>query len=58
MKKVKVEKLRNITMAAGGEKKITKVIDGGNLKEWVGIGWITLRRATNEDLKQYPIVER
>lgn len=58
MKTVKAEKLSNIAMTTGGEKKFTHVIDNGTLKHWVGIGWISLRKATAKDKKTYPTVDR
>lgn len=30
------------------------VIDGDRVMEYVGIGWIELRKATEADLKKYP----
>lgn len=44
----------NLKMAAGNEKKYTHVIDDGELKCWVGIGWVTERKATAEDRAKYP----
>lgn len=50
--------LSNLRMVASGELKgITKVIDGGVVKEWVGIGWITLEPPTDEERKTLPVVE-
>lgn len=46
-----------IRMAAGGEKFHPIVIDDRTVKEWVGIGWIDLRRATADDYTKYPIVK-
>ncbi len=34
-----------------------KVIDNGIVYEYVGIGWIALRKATKADYKRYPVVE-
>ena len=45
-------KLTNLRMTAGNEKKYRLVIDGEDVKEWVGIGWITLRKATAADKKR------
>lgn len=58
MKTIDARKLSNTAMVAGGEKRISKVIDRGTLKEWVGIGWIDLRRATAKDRAKYPTVTR
>ena len=57
MTTVKRSALSNFKMAAGNEKRISKVILDGMLKEWVGIGWVDLRRATAADLKKYPTVK-
>lgn len=58
MKTVEARELGNLRMVEGGEKKYQIVIDSGLVKEWVGIGWIELRKATFEDREQYPIVTR
>lgn len=55
--KVKRAELSNLRMVAGNEKKYSKVIVDGQLKEWIGIGWIALRKATNKDRAKYPEVE-
>jgi phage/plasmid-associated DNA primase len=58
MKKVKRSELSNLRMIAGNENKYDLVIDeNGNLKEWVGIGWIHIRHATEDDYKDYPELE-
>jgi hypothetical protein len=44
---------RNRILSTGG---INNCIVGNELKEFVGIGWITLRVVTIEDLKKYPRV--
>lgn len=53
-KTVKLAELTSLRMAAGNEKKYPTVIIGGQVKDWVGIGWITLREATDEDRAKYP----
>lgn len=55
---IPVEKLSTLSMVAGNEKRVRFVIDGGMLKEWVGIGWIDIRKATAADRKKYPEVRR
>jgi len=57
MKTVKRNELSNIRMVAGNEKKYSMVILNDHLKEWVGIGWVVIRLATDEDRKNYPTVE-
>lgn len=55
--KVKRSRLSNISMVEGGEKKHPVVIDGGIVKEWVGIGWIDLHPAGASDYEHFPEVE-
>ena len=56
-KPIAARDLHTVYMVAGREKKISKVIDmDGDLKEWVGIGWITIRRANGNDYRFYPRV--
>ncbi len=44
------ESLSNFKMAAGNEKLYPAVVDSGYVKSWVGIGWITERKANpNKD---------
>ena len=56
MKTVRRSEISNIRMAAGNEKKYSMVILNGGLKEWVGIGWIPIRSATDDDRKKWPTV--
>jgi len=56
MKTVKLSEVTNIGMTTGGEKKYSKIVLLGILKEWVGFGWIELRDATAADIKKYPTV--
>ncbi len=49
METVKASELSKFKMAGGNEKKYQAVIDDGILKEWVAIGWVDLRQATDED---------
>lgn len=49
--------LSNIRMVAGNEKKYSMVIINDGLQEWVGIGWVYIRLATDDDRKDYPTVE-
>ena len=53
---VKRSELSILRMVAGNEGLYTKVIDGGRLKEWIGIGWIDIGRATEEHRALYPTV--
>lgn len=52
--------LSNSAMIAGNEleEEATKVIDRGIVKQWVGIGWVNERVATDEDYKELPEVTR
>lgn len=56
MKTVKASELGNSRMVAGNEKKYSLVIQDDQLKEWVGIGWIHIRLATDQDRMDYPTV--
>lgn len=55
---VKARDCSIIAMCDGrGETTHSIVVDSdGNLKEYVGIGWITLRKATAADKRKYPQV--
>jgi hypothetical protein len=56
--KVHAKELSTIKMVEGNEKLYRVVVDGDVVKEWVGIGWIELRKATDEDRAKHPVVER
>lgn len=56
-KTVKRSELASLLMVAGNEKKYSVVIDGGRIKEWVGIGWIDIGAPTHADLSTYYTVE-
>lgn len=58
MKTVPAHKLSNRAMVSGNEAYYRIVIDDGIVKEWVGIGWIELRKASKSDIGKYPTVER
>ena len=45
-------------MAGHNEKKYPAVIDGDRLIEWVAIGWVEVRKATEDDYKKFPVVVR
>jgi len=57
-KTVQARELSNFKMVAGNESVYSIVIDNGTVKEWTGIGWIPLHKATSKDFKQYPTVQR
>jgi hypothetical protein len=57
MKKIPRREVSNRRMIEGNENKYSIVILEGELKEWVGIGWIDIGPATNEDRKKYPTVK-
>lgn len=46
-----------MAMANHNETVISHVVDDGRVKEWVGIGWIDIREATDQDLSTLPILE-
>ena len=58
MSEVHARELGKLVMAEGNESKYSIVIDEGTVKEWVGIGWIELRTATEADSLDYPTVVR
>ena len=43
-----------LVMGCGGKGKPRKVIDRGEVKEYVGIGWVPLGPAEVEDYHKYP----
>jgi len=45
--------LSNLRMTTGNEKEYNRVVDGVLLKEWVGIGWITIRVVDGVLLKEW-----
>lgn len=53
-KKYPRHRASTLIMGCGGKGKPKKVIDGGQLLEYVGIGWIPLREATKRDYSRYP----
>ena len=53
---VKRSELSTLRMTTGNEKLYTQVIDGTQLKRWVGIGWIDERAVTASDYCKYPLV--
>ena len=57
-KMINISELSSARMAAGNEKKYSMVIHNGQVKEWVGIGWIDVRSATKEDRKNLPMVKQ
>lgn len=59
VKTVEASELTLRKMKAGGEKRHNIVVDtDGRLKEWVGMGWITIREATPADRQRWPRVVR
>lgn len=48
----------NMAMVAGNEKLFTKIIDGDEVKEWVGIGWIGIGEPDDADLQTLPMLLR
>ena len=57
MKTIKRSECSRIRMVAGNEKKFSRVIDDGIVKNWVGFGWVDEGAATPEDYKRYPELE-
>ena len=55
-KTVHARELSTLKMVAGNEKKYKTVIHQGVVKDWVGFGWIELRKPTLEDKRKYPVI--
>jgi hypothetical protein len=53
---IKRSELSTIKMTTGGEDRISKVILDGNVRQWVGIGWVDEGPATDADKLKYPRV--
>lgn len=51
-KTIKASECSKIKMVCGNEDRIRQVIDEGEVKEWVGIGWVTIRKATKADYRK------
>jgi hypothetical protein len=58
MKTVQAKEVSKFKMVGGNEKKYKAVIDDGILKEWVGIGWVDVRKATKKDFEKFLVVQR
>jgi hypothetical protein len=58
MKTVKASELSNLKMTTGNEEKYSIVIDNGIIKEWVGIGWVDIGKASKKDYETLPVVKR
>ena len=56
MKTIKAAECSTIKMVSGNEKKFSTVIHSDMVKEWVGFGWIELRKPTKEDCRKLPMV--
>lgn len=52
---VSLNDLGIISMVAHNENKYQTVIFEGIVKDWVSIGWMDLREATNDDYLRFPI---
>ena len=55
-KTIKRAKLSNLSMVAGGEKTISKVILDGVVKQWVGFGWVDEGKPTKQQNETLPHV--
>lgn len=56
-KPVSYHDVSTIAMVGHNEKRIGKIIHNGAVKEWVSIGWITLRHAEPSDYRTIPEVK-
>ena len=55
-KTVKRSELSSLAMASGNEKKFTRVILDGTVRNWVGFGWIDEGKPTAEQARRLPRV--
>ena len=55
--KIKRSECATIKMTTGNEKRHPTVIDGGDVLDWIGFGWIYNRPADPNDYERYPEVE-
>ena len=53
---VPISELSSIKMTGKNGNKYSKVIHNDEVKQWVGIGWVTEETATKQDYKKYPVV--
>lgn len=51
-KALKRKDIANSAMVAGNEDEFTEIILDGVVKKWVGIGWVEVRKATQEDYQK------
>jgi hypothetical protein len=58
MTTIAASEVTTMAMVNKNEDKYKVVIDNGFVKEWVGIGWIEIRKATPGDFRKIPEVIR
>lgn len=56
MKPIPRKAVTNIAMVNGNERRFKQLIIDGRVKEWVGFGWLDLRRATPSDRRSLRVV--
>lgn len=60
METIKISELNKFKMASNPPECVVKsnfcVIHNGDVKQYVGIGWITLHKATKKDFETIPQV--
>lgn len=56
-KPVSYRDVSTIAMVAGNEKKFTKIIHDRQIKQWVGIGWVSEEIAQPHHYLKYPEVK-
>lgn len=54
--RIKRSEIGNFAMTAGNEKKFTRIICDGRVREWVGIGWVDAGVPTEADRAKLPTV--
>lgn len=55
MKTITIDQVSTARMVAGNENKFSTIVHDGKVKQWVGIGWIDLRPATDQDRERFPV---
>lgn len=56
MKTIDIREVSNLKMVSGNEKRVRKIVQDGVVKEWVGFGWVEVRKATPRDLRTLRVV--
>lgn len=55
-KTVKRCELSSLAMATGNEKRISRIILDGTVRNWIGFGWLDEGKPTTEQKRTLPVV--